>query len=246
MAQEFELRREIELPATPAQVWDAVATGPGNLRWLFPMEIEPWVGGTVFRGPSTVAAWDPPWRFASRSGENETGFSGSLEYLIEEHNDGGTVLRTVIRWVHSGISDDGWEIRADAATQHTDFYHHTLGQYLRYFSGRPATYVQAEQPASATKANTFTVLRRALGLADNVASGDPVRLTLSGLDPLDTVVDYLRPHFLGLRSADGLYRFYGRNAWGWPIRVAHHLFADDTDQEKTEHAWRAWLDEVFA
>ena len=34
------------------------------------------------------------------------------------------------------------------------------------------------------------------------------------------------PEFLGVRSADALYRFYGRDAWCWPVGVAHHLFAD--------------------
>lgn len=245
MAREFEIRREIELPATPEQVWEAVATGPGNLRWLFPMEIEPWEGGAVSRGPSTVTVWDPPGRFATRS-ENKDGFSGALEYLITVRDGDRTVLRTVIRWVHSGIVDDGWEIRADAAEKHTDFYHHTLGQYLRYFNGRPAIYVQIEQPATATEANAFTVLRRGLGITDDVAEGGTVLLTLPRLDPLDAVVDYLTPYFIGLRTADGLYRFFGANAWGWPIRLGHHLFADDADQEKAEHAWRMWLDGVFA
>jgi len=58
------------------------------------------------------------------------------------------------------------------------------------------------------------------------------------LDPFDAVVDYLTPQFIGLRATDGLSRFFGRNAWRWPISVAHHLFADDVDQEKAEHAWR--------
>lgn len=245
MAQTFESCRETKLPATPEQVWEAVATGPGNLRWLFPMEIQPWEGGTVSHGPSTVTAWDPPWRFACRA-EKADGFSAVLEYLIEARDGDSTILRTVTRWVHNGIVDDGWAIRADAADKHSDFYQHTLGQYLHYFSGRPATYVQVPQPATATRANAFTVLRRGLGLSDDVAEGDAVRLFLPGLSTLDAVVDYLSPQFIGLRTADGLYRFFGGNAWKWPIRVGHHLFADDADQEKAEHAWRVWLDRVFA
>lgn len=65
-----------------------------------------------------------------------------------------------------------------------------------------------------------------------------MRLAPPGLDPLDAVVDYLNPYFIGLRTDDGLYRFFGRNAWGWPIGLGHHLFADDVNQEKTEQAWR--------
>lgn len=244
MAQELEIRRENELPAAPEQVWKAVTTGPGNLGWLFPMEIEPWEGGAVSRGPCTVTVWDPPRRFACRR-ETKEGFSATLEYVIEARDDGSSTLRAVIRWVNRGIIDDGWETKADAAEKTCDFYYHTLGQYLRYFSGRPATYVEAEQPAASTEANAFTVLRRGLGLTDDAVEGHAVRLAVPGLDPLDVVVDYLSAYFIGLRAADGLYCFFGRNAWGWPIVLRHHLFADDVEQEKTEQAWRRWLDGVF-
>jgi hypothetical protein len=245
VSKKFELRREEELPATPERIWAAVATGPGNLGWLFPMEIEPWEGGTVSRGPCTVTTWNPP-RIFSCHRDDEDGFSVTLEYRIEARDDGSAVLHTTIRWLHEGVVDDGWDTRADAAEKHTSFYHHTLDQYLRYFSGRPATYVAADQTAAAPQAKAFTILRGALGLTDDVAEGDPVRLELPGLGPLAAVVDYLSPQFLGLRTADGLYRFFGRDAWGWPVGLAHHLFADGVDQEQTQHAWQTWLDGVLS
>ncbi|MBV9163253.1 MAG: SRPBCC domain-containing protein [Pseudonocardiales bacterium] len=245
MAERFEICRQDELPVTPEQVWDAVATSSGALGWLFPMEIEPRKGGTVSRGPATVTAWDPPRTFALRH-DSDDGLSVSLEYHIEAQTNDSTILHTLIHRVHNGIVGDDWKTHIDAADKHTDFYHHTLGQYLRYFSGQRATYVEAHGPAASTHANAFTVLRRGLGLSDDIAQGDAVRLTVVGLDPLDAVVDYLSPYFIGLRTADGLYRFFGRNAWGWPISLSHHLFPDDVDREKTELTWRVWLDGVFA
>ena len=49
-----------------------------------------------------------------------------------------------------------------------------------------------------------------------------MRLTPPGLDPVDAVVDYATPNFIGVRSADGLYRFFGRNAFGMPVGLGHH------------------------
>jgi hypothetical protein len=243
MAEKFEISRESGLLATPEQVWDAVATGAGASGWLAPMEIEPRVGGVVSHGPSTVIIWDPPRRFACR--HERKGLSLVVDHLIEARDDNITMLRTCIRRVHSGVVPEDWETKIDAADKHATFHLHTLGQYLRYFRGRPVTFVQVHGPAAATKANAFMVLRRGLGLTADVAEGDAVRLTLAGLDPLDAVVDYVSPYFIGLRTADGLYRFYGNNAWGMRVFLTLHLFADDVDQSKITQAWRLWLNAVF-
>jgi hypothetical protein len=77
-------------------------------------------------------------------------------------------------------------------------------------------------------------------------TGDRVRLTPAGLEPIEGVVDHATHPFLGVRSADALHRFYGRDAGGWPVGVAHHLFADGADATAGERAWSTWLDSVFA
>jgi len=240
MPREFEIRREVELPATPEQVWEAIATGPGNAAWLFPIEIADHEGGTSADG-SMVTVWDPPRHFAARA-EGERGWFNAVEAIVEGREGGSTVLR----WVHSGIFVDDWDNQYDSADHHTDFYLHTLGQYLRHFSGRTATYIGAQGPPTSTGRDAFRVLRRALGLTDDAAQGDRVRLAPPGLAPMDAVVDYLAPQFIGLRTADGLYRFFGRNAWGMPVGLGHHLFAEGVDQDKTTRAWQAWLEAALA
>jgi hypothetical protein len=235
MAREFEIRREVELPATPEEVWEAVATGAGNEAWLFPNLID----------AHQATVWEPPHRFVIRM-EGEDGWFNSIEDVIEARSGGTTVLR----YVHSGIFTEDWDNQYDAAHQHTDFYLHTLGQYLAHFKGRRATYVGGEGssgiegPEASSKPGSFDVLRRSLGLSDSTAVGDQVRLELDGLEPKDGVVDYVHPHFLGIRTAEGLYRFFGRDAWGMPTGMAAHLFVEDVDVERTEHAFRAFLDEV--
>jgi hypothetical protein len=238
MAKEFEIAREGELPTTPDEFWDAITTGTGG--WLWPMEFEPRVGGAAAFG-GTVTVWDPPHHFVTRV-EGENGWFNQLEHVIEGRGGG----KTFYRYVHSGIFVDDWDNQYDGANQHTDFYLHTLGQYLRYFSRRPVTYVSAPGPAASSAADSFQVLRRALGLSDKVAQDDAVEVTLPGIEPLDAVVDYLHPNFIGLRTDDGLYRFFGRNAFDAPVEVTMHLFADHVDEDKTQQAWQSWVDQVYA
>jgi uncharacterized protein YndB with AHSA1/START domain len=40
----------VEVPGTPEQVWEAIATGPGTEAWFVPAEIEGRVGGRVASG----------------------------------------------------------------------------------------------------------------------------------------------------------------------------------------------------
>jgi hypothetical protein len=236
MAREFEIRRELELPGTPEDVWEAVATSEGNAAWLFP--------GLVDRDHATV--WDPPHRLVLRM-EGPDGWFNQIEDVIEAR--GGST--TVLRYVHSGIFTEDWDNQYDAAGRHTDFYLHTLGQYLEHFRGRTATYIGdidgdgtsgIQGGDASSKPGSFGVLVQALGVGENPSVGDRARL-----GPADTegVVDYAQPHFLGIRSADGLYCFFGREAWGLPTGMSAHLFADDVDKQRTERAWSDWLKGLY-
>ena len=246
MSRESEIRREVELPATPEEVWEAIATGPGNATWLFPNEIEPGLGAKSRDGATTTTAWDPPRHFAVRT-EGEGGWFNALEFVIEAR-EGGTA---VLRYVHSGIFVDDWDNQYDAANQHTDFYLHTLGQYLQHFNGRRVTYVGGgpggiQGPDASAGPGGFDGLRRALGVDDGVAEGDTVRVEPDGLQPFEGVVDYLRPNFVGIRSGNALYRFFGRNAFGMPVGMSIHLFENVADAESIERRWKAWLDHTLS
>lgn len=255
MSREFELRKEVELQASPEQVWEAIATGPGISSWFMgPHEIEPRVGGTItltigdFSEQSTITAWDPPKRLAYRNDAGADGSFHAMEYLIEGHgvkghSDGGTVLR----FVHSGFLSDDWGAEYEDMTSHGwDRYLHTLAQYLQYFTGRPGTFVYAEGPKAAEGHDAWTVLTDGLGLTGPVGNGDRVRLTPEGLSPIEGVVDCVVPgyrEFLGVRGSDGLYRFHGG---GHQISVGHHIFAADVSGEDATNAWQAWLSRVFS
>lgn len=239
MADEFEVRWDGVLSATPQQVWDAFTMHTAG--WLWRIEYEPWVGGAE-RGLTSlggsVTAWDPPQRFITRA-EDGAGFN-ELDYRLEPRGSG-----TYLRYAHRGVFAEDYGLNLDACRQHTAFYYHSLREYVHYFSGREATYVSVEAPDTSTRSG-FAMLRRALGLSEELAPGDPVRLKVPGVEPIEGVVDYTTTAFLGVRSTDALYRFFGRDRWAWPVAVALHLFDDGADGAGTERAWTAWLDDLFA
>jgi hypothetical protein len=89
-------------------------------------------------------------------------------------------------------------------------------------------------------------LREALGIGDGAAVGDAVHAQLGAAGPLDGVIDYLTPEFIGIRDDDGLWRFFGRNQYGGVVGMSAHIFRDDVDPAASEAVLKAWLDSVYA
>jgi hypothetical protein len=238
MSKEFAVGFEKVMPASPQETWEAITTGTAG--WLWPIEYEPHVGGaeTGLAG-GTVTAWEPTRHLATRI-EGDDGWFNNLDYRLEPR-DGGTL----VRYEHTGVFLDNWDTEYEGCCQHTDFYSHTLSQYLAQFAGRRATYVSADGPEASQAAGSFATLKNALGLTDGTAVGDVVRFEVPGLDTVDGVVDYVTANFVGVRTADALYRFFGRDAFGYPVGVAQHAFGA-VDAEKAGQAWRSWLDGLYA
>jgi hypothetical protein len=126
VSRRFEIRRAVELPVPPEQVWRAIATPEGQAGWFMP--------GDPTAGEAEI---DPPRRLAVRFGTQ------AVEYVLEA--DSGAT--TVLRFVHSGILEEDWGEEFDAMTgAGWDLYLFSLGQYLRHFPDRPAVYAEAEAP----------------------------------------------------------------------------------------------------
>jgi hypothetical protein len=238
MSREFEITRDVDLPAAPDDVWTAITEG--TAAWQFPIGDAPTGEG----GP--IKTWNPPHRLTIRM-ESPDGTFNALDYAIEAR-EGGTAH---LRYVHSGILADEWEDQYDAIGGHTDFYLHTLGQYLEHFNGRQVTYVgQASNgidgPASAGTPDAMDTLRAALG-ASGAGVGDEVHASLGDAGTLDGVIDYSTPEFLGVRTDDGLYRFFGRNFYNGVVGMSAHMFVDGgVDAAASEAALKRWLDSVYA
>ncbi|TCK21001.1 SRPBCC family protein [Pseudonocardia endophytica] len=212
MSRRFEIRREVALPATPEQVWRAIATPEGQAAWFMPSEPP----------PDAQVESEPPHRLAITDGGTT-----AMEYIVDGRDDGTTVLR----FVHSGMLSDDWGDEFEGMTAAGwDMYLFTLGQYLRHFPDRSAVYAEAEAPAVP---GAWDRILAALG---DPAEGDTVDATgLAG------VVDLRSVHYLGVRTDDALVRFHERSPIGLPVAVGHHAYSPGTDPATLSTAWAEWL-----
>lgn len=251
MSEDRRLRKQMVLNATREQVWEAIATRRGIAAWFGQQEEEPGQDGKCIFG--SVTAWEPGRRLAARGPAAGDGSAHTFEFQIDNTAGGSTLLQ----FVHSGFQGDDWRTQYEITSKGWEMYFQTLAQYLTHFPGRAATFVAAEGPPASAREPAWDVLLAGLGLTGEAREGDRVLLTLDGLPPIDGILDYLdpagraaasgttQPAFLGVRTADALYRFHGRAALGATLAVGHHIFDDDLDVAKVQNAWQSWLQRPF-
>ncbi|MGW1916888.1 SRPBCC family protein [Streptomyces sp. NPDC002076] len=246
MTHPFEIELETTLPASPEQVWEAIATGPGIDSWFMGRNhVEPREGGVAgmetggHREEAVVTAYEPGKRFAIRTATGADGRFMAFEYLIEGRDKGSTVLRVV----HSGLLGDDWEDEYDALRRGWPFHLHTLGEYLAHFRGRTGVPVFAmampgERPAGEVRA----ALASALSLPTSITVGTPVHAEPKALPALDGEVVWADDERFEIRTGDGIYTFHHGTSGG-PVLMFHHLFGPDTDG--AEAAWQQWLTQLL-
>lgn len=101
MTNTFEIRKELELPATPEQVWHAIATREGQAGW----SPDPY---TEKAGNSVIE--EPPSRFVVRTPTEPNGAFHNFEYVIDLRDDGSTLT-----FIHSGDLGEDWQGQYDYA-----------------------------------------------------------------------------------------------------------------------------------
>jgi hypothetical protein len=112
------------------------------------------------------------------------------------------------------------------------------------YVGQPSSGI--EGPEAAGTPDAMDALRAALGVSADAGVGEAVHASLGDAGTLDGVIDYSTPEFLGVRDADALYRFFGRNHYGSVVGMSAHRFVDGVDAAADEAALKAWLDGVYA
>ena len=243
MGHQFEQHHSAEVPASPDEIWAAVASGPGIDSWFMGRnEVEAGAGGTVrtvfgeYAPELEITGWDPGHRFAYRSDQAPDGRFIAYEFLIEGRAGGSTVLRTITSGFLPG---DDWADEFEAMTLGGELYFGTLVAYLTYFAGRFAEPVTAFGPPGTSWDRDRALLCRALGLPEGAMPGDLARVTADGIGSVDGVVYCANAHVIGIRTQDALYRFL--RGFAKPALAAHQLFAANAEPAEAQLAWESLL-----
>jgi uncharacterized protein YndB with AHSA1/START domain len=246
VGHEFEITERAEVDATPEEIWDAIATGPGITSWFMGRnEVEGGVGGTVrtafggYEPESAITTWDPLERLVYGTEPAPDGRFVAYEFLIEGRAGSSTVLRTVTSGFLPG---DDWEEEFEAMTAGGELFFRTLVEYLTAFAGRKAVPLTVFGPTIENWDRAWLALGRELGLAGRPEEGDDVRITTDSVSTVDGTVYAANARAVGIRTPNALVRFV--QGFRGPMVAMHHLFGD-VDEAKQNRLWTDWLARVF-
>ncbi|TVR36552.1 MAG: SRPBCC domain-containing protein [Nitriliruptor sp.] len=169
----------VEVPGSPDQVWQAIATGPGVSSWFVPTTSEERVGGTVVSsfGPgmdaeAQIIAWDPPKRFSAES-VDDTGQGPSTvatEWIVETRGGGTCVARVVHRWF---ADSDEWDGQFEAhAYGWASTYFRMLRLYLTHFRARTCSAFDLAAISDLPPAETWRTLKQAVTIDEAAQRAD--------------------------------------------------------------------------
>lgn len=175
---ERKIELEIEVPGTPEEVWQAIATGPGISSWYVPHTVEERTGGAAMASfgpgpemqiPGRVAAWEPPERIVFDGGEGAEGLA--FEWLVEAR-DGGTCI---VRLVNTGFgSGDDWDAQYDGMAEGWPLFLFNLKLHLEHFAGQNAVSMLPMASWAGTRAAVWQRLIGFLGIGESLQPGTRV------------------------------------------------------------------------
>ena len=249
---------EVEVPGTPEEVWQAIATGPGISSWFVPTKCDERVGGqTVCNfGPgmdcaANITVWEPPKRFVA---EGDMGMPGSPKMATEwsvEARAGGVC---VVRVVHSLFaSTDDWDNQLQGMEEGWPTYFRILRMYLAHFRGQPCSAMQLIGFSSDSEAKAWEKLGGSLGLM-KLAEGQQWSAP-AGVPRMAGVVDSIGK---GMHANTVLLRlsepapgtaYIGAFSCGGMVQVAMsvYLYGDKAKSviARDEPTWQKWIGERF-
>jgi uncharacterized protein YndB with AHSA1/START domain len=253
---------EVEVPGTPEQVWEAIATGPGIAAWFVPAEVEGREGGAIaydmgggMEESAVVTAWEPPRRFAGEEewqpSEDRPAARLATEFLVEA-SSGGTCVVRLVSSLFAGGGDWGDEL--ESMREGWRMFLENLRLYLTHFAGQRSSRIGVGVPAAGSLDEAWAELGGGLGIAD-AAEGERVAAA-AGSPPLAGRVErtIAGAHHRGLairldEPAPGVALVFV-NTWlgRCYANVSAYLFGDEAADVAARDAqpWRAWLERRFS
>jgi uncharacterized protein YndB with AHSA1/START domain len=162
---------ETEIPGTPEEVWQAIATGPGISAWFVPTQVEEREGGAIVLdfGPgmeskAVITVWDAPRRFVAESKEALGPGSPTVadEWTVEAKAGGTCRVRVVHSWF---ASTDDWDNQYEGVEQGWPAFFRILRIYLAHFPGQPSEVILLMAMSSESKSAVWDRLLGSLGLS---------------------------------------------------------------------------------
>ena len=251
----YRLEFSVEVPGTPEQVWEAIATAKGMSAWFLPTEIEERVGGSVHfsMGPEMgsdgrVTGWEPPRRivyeedWAALMGKDPDALSPLTSEFLVEAQSGGTCV------VH--VTSSGFGIGADWESEFWDEmganwmpFFDNLRLYLSHFPGQEATQLEVTASHRGEAEALWSTMHGALGLREEGSTVE-VRGTTGTVERVgerQTLVRLTSP-VPGMLSLFAFGEGDGKATAG----VRAYLFSPDAEDyvRREEPAWQTWLQEL--
>jgi uncharacterized protein YndB with AHSA1/START domain len=248
----------IEVPGTPEEVWQAIASGPGISSWFVPATIDERVGGkaTANFGPGmesvgTITAWDPPRRYAFGTTDDSAPNSPAVatEWTVESRTGGACVVRVVHSWF---ARTDEWDNQFEGHEHGWAAFFRILRLYLTHFRGHTCSAFQLIGHAPGPASKAWDALTGPLDLADAV-KGQQIK-SPAGAPRLAGVVEHVGPaEYPELlvrldEPAPGIVHSFAMPMGGrvlLPVRV--YLYGDRgrAVAATSEDVWGAWMNEHF-
>lgn len=251
------VQAEVEVPGTPEEVWEAIATGPGITSWFVPSQVDGRVGGTTVCnfGPgmdavATITGWNPPHSFVAEGRDDPGGPRVATEWIVEARGGGTCVVRVVHSWF---AESDDWDGQFEGHTYGWQSFFRVLRLYLAHFRGQAGVPVQVMGMASPPKETVWESWTRPLGL-HGATVGQRVQ-TPDGEPPLAGTVEYagqpMWPEDLLIRldaPAPGIAHLVPHPMGQIYLTMRLYLFGDRAAEAaaEAESTWQAWFAEHFA
>ncbi len=241
----------VEVPGTPEEVWEAIATGRGITSWYVPHTVDERQGGAMsvsfgpgpeMTVPGRVAVWEPPKRVVFDGGEGVDGLA--FEWTIEAVAGGSCTVR-LVNWGFG--SGEDWDAQYDGMADGWRMFLTNLRLHREHFAGRSATPMLPTAPWPGDRDRAWPQLTAALGIPAAPSVGDRIEVAADGAPELaGTVVETedWRMAMVVDRPAPGT-AFVSAEGRGETAEVSvwAYLYGPEAAAiaERDDPIWRRWL-----